>query len=127
MNWIFALVAGAVTMGVLDALWLGPVARTFYESEIGEIMRERPNWVAAIVFYVLYVVGVVVMVVRPYDGIGEAALAGGALGLIAYATYDLTSMATTKGFTWKLTVVDMAWGTLLTAAVASAAEWASGW
>lgn len=127
MTWIWALLAGGVTMGVLDALWLGPIARSFYRSEIGEIMREPPNWVAAGVFYVLYVVGVVVMVVRPYDGVADATLAGGALGLIAYATYDLTSMATTKGFTWPLTVVDMAWGTVLTASVAAAAEWASGW
>ncbi|MDW3216010.1 MAG: DUF2177 family protein [Ilumatobacteraceae bacterium] len=125
VNWIAALIAGGLTMGVLDELWLGVVARKLYENEIGELMRPKPNVAAAAVFYVVYVVGVVALVVDRYDGIGTAALAGAAVGFLAYATYDLTSMATIEGFTWKITAIDLAWGTALTAAVATAGEWAS--
>ena len=127
MKWIFAVIAAAVTMGVLDGLWLGVVAKSFYRDELGGLMRERTNVVAAALFYVLYIAGVVVLVVRPYDGVGAAALVGAALGLIAYGTYDLTNMATIDGFTWRVTVVDLVWGAVLTAAVSAAAEWATTW
>lgn len=125
MNWIAALVAAGLAMGVLDGLWLGVVARKVYENELGGIMRSKPNVAAAAIFYVVYVVGVVALVVDRFDGVGTAALAGAALGFFAYATYDLTSMATTEGFTWKITVIDLAWGAALTAAVAAAGELAS--
>ncbi len=127
MKWIFAVIAAAVTMGVLDGLWLGVVAKSFYRDELGGLMRERTNVFAAGLFYVLYVAGVIVLVVRPYEGVGTAALVGAALGLIAYGTYDLTSMATIDGFTWRVTVIDLVWGAVLTAAVSAAAEWASTW
>lgn len=127
MKWIFAVIAAAVTMGVLDGLWLGVVAKSFYRDELGGLMRERTNVVAAVLFYVLYIAGVVVLVVRPYDGVGTAALVGAALGLLAYGTYDLTNMATIDGFTWRVTVVDLMWGAVLTAAVSAAAEWATTW
>ncbi len=127
MNWIAALVAAAVTMGVLDGLWLGVVAKGLYRRELGGVMRDSPNVVAAALFYVLYVVGVVVIAVGQFEGIGTVALVGAGLGALAYGTYDLTSMATTKGYTWTITVVDLLWGTALTAAVAAAGEWASTW
>jgi len=125
MNWIFALIASAIAMGVLDGLWLGIVARSVYVNEIGELMRPKTNVAAAGMFYVLYVVGIVMLVVWQYDGAGTVALVGGGIGLLAYATYDLTNMATLEGFTWKLTAIDIVWGTLLTAAVATAGELAS--
>lgn len=126
-EWIAAVVAAAFTMGVLDGLWLGVVARRLYRRELGHVMREATNVVAAGMFYVLYVVGVVALAVGQYDGIGTAALVGAGIGALAYGTYDLTSMATTEGFTWTITVVDLMWGTALTAAVAAVGEWASTW
>lgn len=127
MNWIAAIVAAAVTMGVLDGLWLGVVARGLYRRELGTVMRDETDVLAAAIFYVLYIVGVVVIAVGQFDGIGTVALVGAGIGALAYGTYDLTNMATTKGFTWTITVVDMLWGTALTTAVAAAGEWASTW
>jgi uncharacterized membrane protein len=113
------LVAGGV-MGVFDALWLTVVANRFYKSQIGSLLLEKPNMTAAIIFYVIYVVGIVAFVLSPAleKGSWLYALGYGALfGFVAYATYDLTNLSTIKGFTTKVVVVDMIWGTVLTAAV----------
>ena len=113
------LVAGGV-MGVLDALWLTVVASKFYKSQIGSLLLEKPNMTAAVIFYVIYVVGIVAFVLSPAleKGSWLYALGYGALfGFVAYATYDLTNLSTIKGFTSKVVIVDMAWGTFLTAAV----------
>ena len=113
------LIAGGV-MGVLDALWLTTVANTFYKSQIGSLLLTKPNMVAAMLFYFIYLVGVVVFVINPAISKGSwvYALGMGALfGLVAYATYDLTNLATLKGFTNKLVVVDLIWGAFLTATV----------
>ena len=126
-EWIAAVVAAAFTMAVLDGLWLGVIARRLYRRELGHVMREATNVLAAGMFYMLYVVGVVALAVGQYDGIGTAALVGTGIGALAYGTYDLTSMATTEGFTWTITFVDLTWGTALTAAVAAVGEWASTW
>jgi uncharacterized membrane protein len=113
------LVAGGV-MGVFDALWLTVVASKFYKSQIGSLLLEKPNMTAAIIFYVIYVVGVVAFVISPAleKGSWQYALGYGALfGIVAYATYDLTNLSTLKGFTLKVVIVDMIWGVCLTAAV----------
>lgn len=113
------LVAGGV-MGVFDALWLTVVASKFYKSQIGSLLLEKPNMTAAIIFYVVYVVGVVAFVISPAleKGSWQYALGYGALfGFVAYATYDLTNLSTLKGFTLKVVIVDMIWGVCLTAAV----------
>ena len=115
------VVAGGV-MGVLDWIWLGTVAKTFYRMQIGKLLLEKPNMTAAVLFYAIYVVGVVTFVISPAleKGSLSYALTRGALfGFVAYATYDLTNLATMKGFTTKVVVVDLAWGALLTATVAS--------
>lgn len=119
-----ALIATLVAMAVLDGLWLGLVARGFYRQHLGYLMAEAPNWLAAGAFYLIYAVGVAVFVVQPAadDGSLLTALWRGALfGFVAYATYDLTNSATVRGWPNIVTMVDMAWGTLLTAAVAVAA------
>lgn len=113
------LVAGGV-MGVFDALWLTVVASKFYKSQIGSLLLEKSNMTAAIIFYVIYVVGVVAFVISPAleKGSWQYALGYGALfGFVAYATYDLTNLSTLKGFTLKVVIVDMIWGVCLTAAV----------
>ena len=114
------LVAGGV-MGVLDFLWLGFVAKKLYYSEIGKLLLEKPNMPAALLFYVIYVVGVVVFVVTPAleKQSWQHALGYGALfGFVAYATYDLTNLATIKGFSAKIVAIDLAWGAVLTATIA---------
>lgn len=114
------LVTGAI-MGLFDAFWLSVVANKFYKSQIGSLLLGRPNMIAAIAFYVIYVIGVVVFVLSPAldKGSWQYALGYGVLfGFVAYATYDLTNMATLKGWTTKIVIVDMLWGAVLTGAVA---------
>jgi uncharacterized membrane protein len=119
-----AFVAALAAMAVIDGLWLGLVARSFYRRHLGFLMAERPNWAAAVAFYLIYVLGVTVFAVQPAveaDALADAVWRGGLFGLVAYATYDLTNAATLRGWPLIVTVVDMAWGTLLTMAVAVAA------
>lgn len=111
-------------MGLLDFIWLRMMVGTFYKGQIAQLLLEKPNMGAAILFYIVYVVGVVVFVVSPALEKGSLAYAasyGALFGFVAYATYDLTNLATLKGFTAKLVVVDLMWGTVLTAVVASIA------
>jgi uncharacterized membrane protein len=116
---IRVLIAGGV-MGIFDAIWLSVVASKFYKSQIGGLLLEKPNMTAAVIFYAIYVVGIIAFVLSPAleKGSWQYALGYGALfGFVAYATYDLTNLSTLKGFTTKLVVVDMLWGVCLTAAV----------
>jgi uncharacterized membrane protein len=104
----------------IDMLWLGLLARTFYQNQIGFLMKSPVNWVAAIIFYLLFLVGLVVFVIEPTVEKKDWLLAlgkGALFGLITYATYDLTNLATLKD--WPITVVwvDMIWGTVLAASV----------
>lgn len=113
------LVAGGV-MAIFDAFWLTVVASKFYKSQIGQLLLEKPNMTAAVIFYIIYVIGIVAFVLSPAleKGSWQYALGYGALfGFVAYATYDLTNLSTLKGFTTKVVVVDMIWGVCLTAAV----------
>jgi uncharacterized membrane protein len=117
------LVAGGV-MGVLDFIWLGYIAKKLYYGEMGAILLEKPNMVAALLFYVIYVIGVVIFVINPAlakDSLAYAAGYGALFGLVAYATYDLTSLAVVKGFSVKVVIIDLLWGMALTAVVSSIA------
>jgi uncharacterized membrane protein len=111
---------------LLDALWLGLVAPAFYRSQIGFIMAASPNWLAAILFYLLFIAGMMVFVTGPgirEGNLKQAALRGAFFGLVTYATYDLTNLATLEGWPLLMTVVDMAWGTFLGGITATAAVW----
>jgi uncharacterized membrane protein len=108
----------------LDVLWLGTVGRTFYKDQLGDILLERPALGAALAFYLLYALGVVLFAIAPAmrDGAWTTALLWGALfGLFAYATYDLSNLATLRGFTTAVALVDMAWGSVLTGLTAAGA------
>jgi uncharacterized membrane protein len=111
---------------VLDGIWLGCVAWPFYRSQIGFLLSESPNWAAAGVFYLLFTVGLVVFVVSPSlrgGSVSLAVLRGGFFGLVCYATYDLTNLATVKGWPLLVTVVDLVWGTVLTATTTLFSLW----
>ena len=105
---------------VLDALWLGVVAPRFYKKQIGFIMAENPNWTAAVLFYLLFIAGIVVFVTYRETSLQQAALRGALFGLVCYATYDLTNLATLEGWPIIVTVVDLCWGTFLCATTAVA-------
>lgn len=122
MRWIIAYLSTAAVFLVGDFVWLGFVARSFYRDQLGELMAPQPNWTAAVAFYLLYLVGVVYFAIAPAlsSGLWTTALMGGLLfGLIAYGTYDLTNLATVRGWPAALSVVDMGWGAVLTGAAAT--------
>lgn len=115
------LIAGGV-MGLLDFLWLGFVAKKLYYGEMGKLLLDKPHMVPALLFYVIYIIGVIVFVVNPALAKGSLAHAAGygaLFGLVAYATYDLTSLAVVQGFSAKIVIIDMLWGVVLTAVVSS--------
>jgi len=106
----------------IDLLWIGVVAKSFYAAQIGFLMRTDVNWVAAIVFYLLFIVGLVLFVIAPAvekSSWTHAILFGALFGLIAYSTYDLTNLATIKNWPLLVTIVDLIWGTVLAAAVST--------
>ena len=107
----------------IDMVWLGFVAKNFYRTQIGFLMKSDINWTAAILFYLLFIVGLVLFVIVPAieKNSGTHALLFGALfGLITYATYDLTNLATLKDWPILVTVIDLAWGAALAALVSTA-------
>jgi uncharacterized membrane protein len=117
MIYVVAYIAAATVFLLLDFLWLGFVAKTFYRQEIGALLLEKFNKTAAIGFYLIFVVGVVIFAVLPalQAGSWKTALLYGALfGFFTYATYDMTNLATLKGWSFPVTVVDIAWGAFLT-------------
>lgn len=110
----------------IDAIWLGGVAPAFYRSQIGHLMAETINLPAAVVFYFLYVATLVYFAVDPavrVDNVKEGLLRGALFGLAAYGTYDLTNLATLRDWPVLVTVVDLAWGTVLTATTTAASVW----
>ena len=107
----------------IDMFWLGLVARTFYRKHLGFLMAPNPNWLAAIIFYLLFIVGILVFVVLPgleSGSLRDTLLRAALFGLITYATYDLTNLATLKDWPIIITVVDMIWGTVLSVMVSYA-------
>lgn len=117
-----------LTFFVVDMIWLGVVARGFYRAQLGHLLRSDVNWAAAVVFYLIFVAGVVVLAVWPaieHQSLGRAVLLGALLGLVTYAAYDLTNLATLEGFPFRVVVVDMAWGTVLCAVVSAVTFMAS--
>jgi len=112
-------------MGVADAVWLTTMTNRFYRRELPGLLADTPKWVPALGFYVLYAIGTLVLVVMPAldadDSMARVAGMGALLGLVAYGTYDLTNQATLRGWSARVTVVDMLWGASLTAVAALAA------
>jgi uncharacterized membrane protein len=110
----------------IDSLWLGLVAPSFYRSQIGYVMAEQPNFLAAGLFYLIFIFGLVFFVVEPgvcEQTLMQAVMRGALFGLVTYATYDLTNLATLEGWPVLLTIVDMIWGTVLSSLVALVSVW----
>jgi len=122
MNIIITYVASFVAFILIDFTWLGFVAKRFYAKYIGQMLAKDVIWSAAVVFYFMYVAGVYYFAIAPALEKGELSLAirnGVLLGLLCYATYDFTNMATLEGWSWTVVVVDVIWGGVLTGAVAA--------
>lgn len=112
--------ATLVAFFAIDLVWLGLVARTFYRKYLGYLMAPNPNWLAAIIFYLLFIVGILVFVVVPGladNSVKTTLLRAALFGLISYATYDLTNLATVKDWPLTITIVDLLWGTTVSVIV----------
>lgn len=119
MKFLIALFAAGLTLMLLDAIWLSTMAST-YRRLFGDMLLDNFRLPPAVAFYVLYTVGLVVLVVLPavdgHQGLGFVGFRGAILGLVAYGTYSLTNHATLKGYGSQLAAMDIAWGPVLTAA-----------
>ena len=120
MNIIISYVLTTVVFLIIDLAWLGFIAKDLYRKYLGSFLSENVNWTAAIIFYLLYIVGISIFAIYPAvnkNSVFNAILLGGLFGFFCYATYDLTNLATLKD--WPLTIVfiDIIWGVVLTASV----------
>jgi uncharacterized membrane protein len=105
---------------VIDMVWLGVVAKNFYRAQIGMLMRQDINWIAAIMFYLIFIAGLVIFVIVPsmeQRSWTHVLLLGALFGFVSYATYDLTNLAIAKDWPLLVTIVDLAWGPVLSASV----------
>lgn len=104
----------------IDMIWLTLVAKNFYNEKLGYLMNKNPNLLAAFVFYLIFIAGLVFFVITPALDKKmwiNALLFGAFFGLVTYATYDLTNLATVKNWPFIITVIDLIWGTVVSAAV----------
>jgi uncharacterized membrane protein len=123
-----AYLAAAVVMAALDLAWLSYAVKAFFEPAVGPLLAAKTNNLAAVLFYLLYIVGIIVFAIQPAlraQAWTTALLMGAAFGFFAYMTYDLTNMATLKGWPGWLAAMDIAWGTLVTALAAAAGYFAA--
>ncbi|MES2860182.1 MAG: DUF2177 family protein [Pseudomonadota bacterium] len=129
LKWIAAYIGTGVAFAAVDFVWLSTMTNRLYKPVIGPIMAAKPDMVAAVLFYLIYIGGIVFLAIAPAlkEGLWtKAALNGAVLGFVAYATYDLTNQATLAVWDVKLTVLDLMWGTFLTTAAATAGYFAAG-
>jgi uncharacterized membrane protein len=125
LKYVAAFVAAVAAMMLLDFLWLGAIAGDLYKHGIGHLLAERPNFVAAALFYLVFVAGVMYFAVLPHrirGGWHDTLRSGALLGLLVYASYDLTNLALLAAWPVGLSMIDIIWGMLLTVAVAATAR-----
>ncbi|MEQ1536220.1 MAG: DUF2177 family protein [Burkholderiaceae bacterium] len=114
-----------VVMVLIDLVWLGFIAKPMYQAGIGHLMAEKPNIAAAISFYALFPVGLMIFAILPESanaGWQRTALLGALFGFFTYATYDLTNLATLKNYPLQLALIDILWGSLVSAVAATAGK-----
>ena len=122
IQYLVAYATTAVVFLVIDLLWLSQIAKSFYASRLGDLLLEQPNVGIAVGFYLMYVLGILIFAVIPALKSGEmqtALIYGCLFGFFAYATYDLTNLATLKDWPIKIVFIDIAWGVVLCSLVAS--------
>jgi uncharacterized membrane protein len=126
MTYLTAYLSTLIAFFAIDILWLGLVAKSFYKDQLGSFMLESPNWLVAIIFYAIYIIGILVFAVKPAlesEQLMKAIIYGALFGFFCYATYDLTNLATLKNWPPKMVIVDIIWGTVLTGSSAFIGAW----
>jgi len=117
---IFSYLLTFIVFLMIDMLWLGIIAKNTYQKYLGGFLTDNVNWTAAIIFYFIYVVGISIFVIYPSINKGsvyQAILMGALFGFFTYATYDLTNLATLKGWPLPIVFIDIIWGSVLSAIV----------
>jgi uncharacterized membrane protein len=133
MNIPFYLKLYALTVPVffiIDLVWLGVVAKGFYQKNLKYILSPNVNWTAAIIFYLMYIAGILIFAVVPgvaKDSLRHAALWGALFGFFTYATYDLTNLALLKDWPLNIVIVDILWGVVLCTVVATLSFYIAKW
>jgi uncharacterized membrane protein len=124
MKQLAAYAATLVVMVLLDLVWLGLIAKPYYQQGIGHLMLDKPDVAVAVVFYAVFALGLVLFGVLPHaaDGWWRNALWAALFGFFAYATYDLTNLATLKGWPLGMSLLDMTWGCVVSAVSATAGK-----
>jgi len=120
MRYLPVVLIALVSLFFIDVLWIGGIAMNFYRAEIGGLLAESVTWPAAFAFYIFYALALTVLVLKPAlqaSSLKKALILGAVFGFAAYMTYDLTNLATTRGWTLSITIVDLVWGTFLTTLV----------
>ena len=120
MNYLKMYGVSLIIFVTLDAIWLGFIAKDLYRSELGSLLTNSPKWIPAILFYLIFLVGLVYFVINPgllSKDIIKILIGGALFGLIAYATYDLTNLSTINNWSLKVTIIDLIWGTFISTAV----------
>lgn len=124
VNYPVLYMIALMTFVAIDGLWLGLIAKNLYATELKGLMTNQVKWGAAVLFYILFIGFLIYFAIDPALQVQSAAIAmqkGALFGLATYATYDLTNYATLKGFPLKIVIIDLIWGTVLSASVASVA------
>lgn len=122
---LYALAYGGTlaVMLVLDLLWIGIVARGLYQADLGHLLRPQPNLLAAAAFYLLYPLGLVIFSGLTDGNWSRALLFGALFGFFAYMTYDLTVVAVMRDVPWRIALIDLAWGTVVSGVASAAGAW----
>jgi uncharacterized membrane protein len=118
---ILSYVIIIVLFVAIDMFWLMGIARATYVAEMGALLKKQPNIIAAIIFYLAYALGLWFFAVRPGLDAGSwltAASLGAAIGAMAYGTYDFTNLSVIEGYGWRIAIIDLIWGTVLSAVTA---------
>jgi uncharacterized membrane protein len=105
---------------LIDLVWLGLISKGVYQKYLGHLMRPTPNWTAAIIFYLLFIIGLVIFAIYPAirnSSWSYAVIYGAMFGFFTYMTFDLTSLAVVKDWRWQIVIIDIAWGIFLSASV----------
>jgi uncharacterized membrane protein len=115
MDFLFQVLITLVVFTLVDLVWLVKVAPKLYRSQIGHLMSDKVNYLGAILFYMIFIIGLVYFVIHPLESNAlQAWINGSIFGLVTYATYDLTNLATLKAWPIKITLIDLAWGSFVT-------------
>lgn len=130
MRLVIGYLLTALVFFAIDLLWLGIVARDLYSRFLGHLLAENVRWAAAVIFYLLFIVGIFIFAILPgldRESASHALIMGALFGFFTYATYDLTNLATLAGWPLGIVFIDIAWGMVLTGSVALAGYHIMSW